>query len=142
MATAVERPRRHIRLVFALLVASLLGTFAVYTALVGDTTPLLGVAEAAAGNHAGEQVKLTGKVVSHQGDAGTPAGMRIELADNASGQRVHVVYHGSIPDAFRDGRHIVVDGKLSGSTFVAANDSLVTKCPSKYGTANDGAQDG
>ena len=81
----MTRGRRHIRLVFALVIASLLGTFAVYTALVSDTTPLIGVAEAASGQKAGEDVKLTGKVVSFSGDASTDAGMKITLADYAGG---------------------------------------------------------
>ena len=117
---------------FVVAIAALLGTFAVYTAMIGDTTPLVGVAEAAAGKHAGESVRITGKVVSHRGDAGTAAGMDITLEDNESTRRVQVSYRGSVPDAFRDGRRIVVDGRLEGATFVAVKDTLVTKCPSKY----------
>jgi cytochrome c-type biogenesis protein CcmE len=134
------RGRRHIRLVFALVVASLLGTFAVYTALIGDTTPLLGVAEASAGTHRGEDVKLTGRVVSHTGDASTAAGMTIVLADyDQKGESVTVLYRGSVPDAFRTGRSIVVDGTLTDGVFVARADSLVTKCPSKYAPQDDAA---
>ena len=129
----MTRGRRHIRLVFALVIASLLGTFAVYTALVSDTTPLIGVAEAAAGQTAGEDVKLTGKVVSFSGDASTDAGMKITLADYAGGgQTIPVVYRGSVPDAFKEGREIVLDGTAAGGVFHAKADSLVTKCPSKY----------
>ena len=115
------------------MIASILGTFAVYTALVSDTTPLIGVAQAAAGDKAGENVKLTGKVVAYTGDASTDSGMRIMLADYSSNQTIPVVYHGSVPDAFKVGRQIVVDGKSAGSVFDAKTDSLVTKCPSKYG---------
>jgi cytochrome c-type biogenesis protein CcmE len=129
---ATSSGRRHIRLVFALVIASILGTFAVYTALVSDTTPLIGVAQAASGDKAGENVKLTGKVVSFTGDASTDAGMRIELVDYTTSQTIPVVYHGSIPDAFKVGRQIVVDGKSASGVFEAKTDSLVTKCPSKY----------
>ncbi len=115
------------------MIASLLGTFAVYTALIGDTTPLLGVAEASAGTHRGEEVKLTGKVVSHSGDASSAAGMTIVLADyDQAGESVTVIYRGSVPDAFRVDRSIVVDGTLTDGIFTAQADSLVTKCPSKY----------
>jgi len=126
------RGRRHIRLVFALVIASLLGTFAVYTALVSDTTPLIGVAAAASGQKAGQDVKLTGKVVSFSGDASTDAGMRIMLADYGDGETIPVVYHGSVPDAFKAGREIVLDGTATSGVFHAKADSLVTKCPSKY----------
>ena len=38
-----------------------------------------------------------------------------------------------MPDPFRDGREVIVDvRKGSGSTFVGAPDSLITKCPSKF----------
>ena len=130
--------RRHIRLVFALVIASLLGTFAVYTALVSDTTPLIGVAQAAAGEKAGQDVKLTGKVLAFSGDASTDAGMRITLADYTDGETIPVVYHGSVPDAFKAGRQIVLDGTATSGVFHAKADSLVTKCPSKY-TPGDAA---
>jgi len=135
---ATSSGRRHIRLVFALVIASILGTFAVYTALVSDTTHLIGVAQAAAGDKAGENVKLTGKVLAFSGDASTDAGMKITLADYTSKQTIPVVYHGSVPDAFKTGRQIVVDGRAASGVFQAKTDSLVTKCPSKY-TPGDAA---
>ncbi len=47
-------------------------------------------------------------------------------------ERLTVVYTGSVPDQFKRGRDIVVDGRLRNGTFVAERDSLITKCPSKY----------
>lgn len=42
-----------------------------------------------------------------------------------------VVYDGSVPDTFKVGRHVIVEGKCNSSgTFEAS--SIVTKCPSKY----------
>ena len=41
-------------------------------------------------------------------------------------------YQGVVPDPFRDGREVIVSGRLEGGTFVAERDSLVTKCPSKF----------
>ena len=121
------------------MIASLLGTFAVYTALVSDTTPLIGVAEAASGQKAGEDVKLSGKVLAYSGDASTDAGMRITLADYGDGQTIPVVYRGSVPDAFKAGREIVLDGRAAGGVFQAKADSLVTKCPSKYAPGDAGS---
>ncbi len=137
MSTATA-PRRHVRLFFAIAISSLLGTFAVYSALVSDSTPLIGVAEAASGAHAGEPVKLRGEVASFSGDASAPEGMQIVLRPDAGddGRTLTVRYRGSVPDAFRQGRQIVVDGRLAAGTFEATPDSLVTKCPSKY---DDGA---
>ena len=45
---------------------------------------------------------------------------------------VAVVYTGSVPDLFRAGRHIFLQGELQDGEFVGKPDSLVTKCPSKY----------
>jgi cytochrome c-type biogenesis protein CcmE len=56
--------------------------------------------------------------------------LRPDAADD--GRTVTVRYHGSVPDTFRQGRQIVVDGRVAGSTFEATPDSLVAKCPSKY----------
>ena len=41
-------------------------------------------------------------------------------------------YRGSVPDLFKVGRHIVLDGRLARGTFVAEPGSMITKCPSKY----------
>lgn len=136
-ATAAAPPRRHVRLFFAVAIASLLGTFGIYSTLIGDSTPLIGVAEAASGAHDGRPVKLRGEVASFTGSAGAPDGMRIVLRPDTGGdaRTVTVHYRGSVPDAFRQGRQIVVDGRLTGATFAATPDTLVTKCPSKYDDA-------
>jgi cytochrome c-type biogenesis protein CcmE len=42
------------------------------------------------------------------------------------------VYTGSVPDLFKTGREVVVDGKLRNGVFIAVPNTLVTKCPSKY----------
>jgi cytochrome c-type biogenesis protein CcmE len=41
-----------------------------------------------------------------------------------------VVYQGTVPDAFKEGADVVVEGKYSNGTFWASN--ILTKCPSKY----------
>ena len=53
---------------------------------------------------------------------------------DVSGQSssVAVVYHGSVPDLFKVGREVRVEGRLRNGVFVAKKDSLRTKCPSKY----------
>lgn len=42
-----------------------------------------------------------------------------------------VVYHGAIPDMFRQGAEVVVEGKLNDAGIFVA-DNLLTKCASKY----------
>ena len=72
-------------------------------------------------------MRLNGTVVSHEGDAGSPSGLRIQLADNAAysqnpatARKITFVYHGSVPSAFRDGRAILIDGQVQGAAFSAA----------------------
>jgi cytochrome c-type biogenesis protein CcmE len=46
---------------------------------------------------------------------------------------VPVVYHGSVPDPFRGGREVIVTvSKRSDGSYAARDNSLITKCPSKY----------
>jgi cytochrome c-type biogenesis protein CcmE len=59
--------------------------------------------------------------------------MHLVLRDPSGGSaRVPVVYHGSVPDLYKVGRVVVVDGKLTGGRFLADTGSLSTKCPSHY----------
>ncbi len=119
----------------ALSVAAALAVFVVYTALAGA-----GVAQftpSTLRGHTGD-VTLVGAVVGKpQGDAYTKSGQRFVLRDvqGRSAARVPVVYHGSVPDLFKTGRHVVVEGTLRDGVFVAKPGSLVTTCPSKYAPA-------
>lgn len=132
-AATPEQPKqgfRHVRLVVALVVASLLGTFAVYTAFADSSIPVLMVAQAQA--YEGEKVRLEGKVLKTSGDASDPSGMRFTVKDYKSSETLQVVYTGSVPDAYKVGRDVVIDGTLKNGVFTAVPDTLVTKCPSKY----------
>lgn len=122
---------KHIRLVIALVVASLLGTFAVYTAIADTSIPVVGVA-AAASDHDGQKIRLEGRVIASSGDAASPDGMRFTLRDFETANTVEVVYRGSVPDAYRVDREVIVDGTLQNGVFQAESGTLVAKCPSKY----------
>jgi cytochrome c-type biogenesis protein CcmE len=65
-------------------------------------------------------------------------GLSFAVRDRDGNASVPVTYSGVVPDPFREGREVIVDGKLEGGTFVAERDSLVTKCPSKFQNASDG----
>jgi cytochrome c-type biogenesis protein CcmE len=122
--------RSPARLVVALSVAGVLAIFLVYTALAGGGTPSLKPSQLA--GHTG-RVSLVGKVVGRvSGQSHSTAGMRFRVQDIGGATSVPVVYHGSVPDLFRTGRDVVVDGRLTHGSFVAVPGSLVTKCPSKY----------
>ncbi len=129
----MPRTRSPARLIVALSVAGALAVFLVYTAIAGGGTPSLRPSQLA--GHRGN-VSLAGAVVGPvRGDSYSRPGMRFRLKDIKGTASVPVVYHGQVPDQFKVGRHIVLDGKLRHGTFVGKRDSLVTKCPSKYAPA-------
>jgi len=118
--------------VIALSVAAALAVFVVYTALAGNGVAQLSPSSLA--GHTGD-VTLVGTVVGPvKGDAYTHGGLRFHLKDigRAASARVPVAYRGSVPDLFKVGRHVVLEGTLRNGIFVAKPGSLVTKCPSKY----------
>jgi cytochrome c-type biogenesis protein CcmE len=130
----MARRRNPARLVIALSVAAVLAVFLVYTSLAGGGTPMVQPSELAAQTGA---VQLGGIVVGPvEGDA-RGDGLRFELRDIKGEETVPVVYTGSVPDMFREGREIMVRGELANGVFTAERDSLVTKCPSKYSPADD-----
>ena len=123
-------PRRNpVRLVVALSVAALLAVFLLYTSIAGGGTPALQPSEL---NGRTTKVALAGKVIGPvRGDA-HGNGLRFRMRDPQGTASVAVVYTGSVPDLFRVGRDITVNGRLRNGVFVGKKDTLVTKCPSKY----------
>jgi len=124
----VAKRRNPVRLVVALSVAAVLAVFLIWTSLAGGTPSLQpSQLEGKSG-----EVGLAGIVVGPVTGDARGDGMRFELRDIEGDATVPVVYTGSVPDLFKVGREIYVKGELTGGTFVATEDSLVTKCPSKY----------
>ena len=64
--------------------------------------------------------------------AQSAAGLRFTVVDKEDGGTLEVLYRGSVPDTFKDGREIVITGALENGVFVARRNSLVTLCPSKF----------
>ena len=125
------------RLVVALSVAAVLAVFLLYTSIAGGGNPSLAPSELA--GHSGT-VQLAGVVVGPVAGDAHAGGLRFGLKDIGAKRStaVSVRYSGSVPDLFKVGRHVVVDGELRGGTFVATPGSLITKCPSKYAPKRSG----
>jgi cytochrome c-type biogenesis protein CcmE len=128
--------KRTIRLVVALTAALLLASALVYTSFTASTeakspSQLLASAEP------GRSYELVGKVVdgswSRQGSVNV-----FKVRDRDGHESVPIRYEGAVPDAFREGREIVVTVRKQGSGFVGEKDSLITKCPSKFTTEAPG----
>jgi cytochrome c-type biogenesis protein CcmE len=125
----VARRGSPARLIIALSVAAVLAVFLLYTSIAGGGTPSIQPSQLK-GHHG--RVSLVGIVVGKPGGDAHESGLRFMLRDRKSAAKVPVVYKGSVPDLFKTGREVVVDGTLRNGTFVAVPNTLVTKCPSKY----------
>ncbi len=63
-------------------------------------------------------------------------GLRFRVADRDDPSKsIPVSYTGTVPDPFRGGREVVLSGTVEDGGFVGEPDTLVTKCPSKFTTA-------
>lgn len=121
--------KRQIRLVVALGSAVLLAAALMYVSFSASSearqpSDLAGVD--------GGSYELTGKVVKGSIEREHPV-LEFELADREDpGARIPVRYQGQVPDPFREGREVIVNGTVDDGVFVAEKDSLITKCPSKF----------
>jgi cytochrome c-type biogenesis protein CcmE len=119
------------RLVIALSVAAVLAIFLLYTSIAGGGNPSISPSELRGRTGT---VQLAGRVVGPATGNPRAGGLHFLLRD-LKGDRstaVPVVYKGSVPDQFKPGRDIVIDGRLRNGTFLAEPGSMITKCPSKY----------
>jgi len=57
---------------------------------------------------------------------------RLQFRMTDGKEAVNVVYDGLMPDAFADGRDVVVEGTFRQTDHTLHATKLVTKCPSKY----------
>lgn len=123
--------KRKIRLVVALSVAVLLAVALIYTSFSASTqarepSQVLTAAP-------GTKTEMNGKVVRGSVKQ-VGEGIKFEVEDRKGGSAIPVSYTGSIPDPFRGGREIVLEGAVKDGTFVGEPETLITKCPSKFTT--------
>ncbi len=131
--------KRKIRLVVALSVAVLLAVALVYTSFSASSE----AKEPSELVNAAPGIELRADRQGGQG-LGQPqrrrrGSIKFRVADRegGGGESLPVTYSGPCPDPFRGGREIVLSGEVENGIFVGEKDTLVTKCPSKFTTAND-----
>jgi cytochrome c-type biogenesis protein CcmE len=122
----VGRRSNPARLVLALSVATVLAIFLVYVSFAGGGTPALQPSELKGRT---EKVMLSGRVLApvSRGDVN-----RFRLRDPKGTASVRVSYASGLPDQFKVGRDIRLDGRLVNGVFVGVPGTMITKCPSKY----------
>ena len=124
--------KRAIRLTVALTAALLLASALLYTSFAAGQ-PELTASQLLARARPGETYILAGTVLpgySHDGSA-----LLFRVRDPNLQLSVPVRYTGAVPDPFAAGRGVLVTVQKQGSSFVGQQNSLTTKCPSKYQAA-------
>ncbi len=126
--------KSRMRFGIALGLAVILGAWLVWTSLGGSTQTFASPSQV---DGAGT-FRLNGLVAP---GAPTDAAERAQSADGLTftvrdkddaSKTVTVVYRGNVPDAFKDGREVVLTGRMEGGVFVGERNSLITLCPSKF----------
>ena len=131
--------KRAIRLTVALTAALLLASALVYTSFAAGQDELT-ASQLLSKAQPGRSYILAGTVlvgsVRHQGEA-----LLFRVRDPKLDVSVPVRYTGIVPDPFAAGRGVLVTVHEQGqqSAFVGEQNSLTTKCPSKYQAAASGA---
>jgi cytochrome c-type biogenesis protein CcmE len=126
--------KRAIRLTVALTAALLLAAALVYVSFSAGNKEFT-ASQLLANGRPGQTYELAGTVllgsVQHQG-----AALLFRIRDPKLHVSVPVRYTGIIPDPFAAGRAVMVAVKQGGgSTYIGQQNSLTTKCPSKYQAA-------
>ena len=79
----------------------------------------------------GEIIKVNGKVIE-----GTIQKAQLDYSFGIHGHTpantVNVEYHGVVPDTFKDGSDVVVEGKYDSERRIFHATTLLAKCPTKY----------
>lgn len=99
----------------------------------GGAATSLSVAQAASGDYDGKKVQVAGAVVQDSyASEGTAAVFSIADDDDPS-STIRVSYTGAMPATFGNGVTAICTGVLEGNGLTCT--TLVTKCPSKYESA-------
>jgi cytochrome c-type biogenesis protein CcmE len=131
--------RSRIRFIVALSLAALLGGFLLYVSLGGAMETYVSPSQVAAQADDDERVfRLNGVVAGRVPDdavarARGQEGYRFAVADKDDpATTVTVLYRGTVPDQFKEGREVVVTGEMEDGVFVGRRDTLLALCPSKF----------
>lgn len=125
--------KRAIRLTVALTAALLLAAALIYVSFSAGNQEVT-ASQLLYRGKAGKTYELAGTVltgsVRHDG-----AALLFRIRDPKLHVSVPVRYTGIVPDPFAPGRAVMVAVKRDGTAYVGQQNSLTTKCPSKYQAA-------
>jgi cytochrome c-type biogenesis protein CcmE len=125
--------KRAIRLTVALTAAVLLAAALVYVSFSAGNQEVT-ASQLLSRATTGQTYELAGTVLTgsvvHQG-----ATLLFRIRDPKLDVSVPVRYTGIVPDPFAAGRAVMVAVRREGTAYVGQENSLTTKCPSKYQAA-------
>ncbi|MGH2864318.1 MAG: cytochrome c maturation protein CcmE [Solirubrobacteraceae bacterium] len=125
--------KRTVRLIVALGAAVVLASALIYTSF-SAASPALSPSQLLHEAQPGRSYELTGTVVKGSVHR-EGAILHFAVEDRTGGTAVPLAYTGIVPDPFREGREVIVNVEKQGDSYIGENNSLITKCPSKYKTA-------
>lgn len=126
------RRKRTIRMIVSLTAALLLASALVFVSFSAGREELT-ASQLLHQARPGQSYILAGTVMvgyRHVGQA-----LLFRVRDPKLRESVLVRYTGIVPDPFAAGRGVLVSVHEQGSSFIGEQDSLTTKCPSKYQAA-------
>jgi len=144
MATDMSQetaPKRRVRLRWSFLIAGVAIAGAILYLVLANTGKsaqyYMTVSELRACTSCGAQTVRVAGVVSADGLTRDNAHQIIHFTVKDDGGKLPVEYGGVVPDVFKPGIQVVVEGHLTNGLFKAS--SLLAKCPSKFQSATPSA---
>ena len=128
---------KNSKLVYLVALFLFLGGFGwlVLSGLSEESVYFLNVSEALALEPAKrDQARLFGSVSAENLVSDPQAlGVAFDLVDKFDVHKsLRVEYRGAVPDTFKPGAEVIVEGRFNKQSGVFAANTLITKCPSKY----------
>ena len=138
-ATESPRPRRRRKLPLGFIIAGLAIAAAVAYLVIANTGAsaeyYMTISQLRACSSCSAQtVRVAGIVAPNVARNDKTQVVKFTITD--TGGTLPVTYNGIIPDIFRPGIQVVVEGHLANGVFQAQN--LLAKCPSKFQSATPG----
>jgi len=115
--------------------------YLVASGVTKDSVYFLNVGEALATDASQlKQARLFGNVAADGIESLQPGpGVSFMLLDKETpGKTMRVSYRGAVPDTFKAGVEVIVEGGMDTASGVFKATTLITKCPSKYEKQNRG----
>lgn len=125
----MRRKQRKFLVGFGVVIAALV--YLIYTGFSDATLYYMTVSELHAAPVYDKNIRMFGHVVPGSIEKDEIGLMQVHFVAEEGGKKTRVTYKGVIPDTFKDGSEVVVEGMYRADSTFSAH-TLFAKCPSKY----------